>query len=62
MLFSILYFKRLGLDYNSEGRFLAIDEGVVYHKQWVEIYGALAILGLILTTITLVRLLKKMKQ
>ena len=57
-----IYIQRANLDYNSEGRYFSPQNGVVYHEQTKEIYGMLALLGLILTAIFMVRLIKRKTQ
>jgi len=57
-----IYIQRANLDYNSEGRFLSPEDGVVFHEQAKETYGILALLGLILTVIFIIRLIKRKTQ
>ncbi|WP_128755248.1 hypothetical protein [Aquimarina sediminis] len=53
------YIQRANFEYNTEGKFLSLEEGVVYTKQAKEVYGILALIGLILTGIIVYRLIKK---
>ncbi|WP_378174018.1 hypothetical protein [Aquimarina sp. SS2-1] len=54
-----MYIQRANLDYNSEGTFLSLDDGVVYKEQTKEVYGILALCGLILTGVLVYKLIKK---
>jgi len=56
-----IYIQRANLDYNSDGRFFS-TEGLVYHEQSKEVYGVLAFLGLILTGLFLIKLIKKIQM
>ena len=56
------YTKRANFDYNSEGRVFSSEDGVVYHEQAKEVYGIVALLGLILTTLLIIRLINKKTQ
>ena len=58
---SWVYIQRANLDYNSEGMFLSLEEGVVYHEQTKEVFGVLALLGLILTVIFVIKLIRTNK-
>ncbi len=57
-----IYIQKVNLDYNLEGRFFSPEDGVVYHQQSKEVYGILALLGLILTGICVIRLIIKEKH
>jgi len=50
-LFVWVYIQRANLDYNSEGIFFSLEDGVVYHEQAKVVYEILSLLGLILTGI-----------
>ncbi len=54
--FGVIWFNRLGLEYNSEGRYFDQTALVVYQKEGVLVYGILtlffAIIGIISWTIT----------
>ena len=43
-----VYIQRVNLKYDSEGRFFSVEDGIIYHEQTKEVYGILALLGLIL--------------
>ena len=60
-LFVWIYIQRTNLDYNSEGRFFSPEDGVVYYEQAKEVYGILALFGLILTGTLIVRLIIRRK-
>ena len=53
------YIQRANLDYNTEGRYFSIEEGVVYKEQTKEWYGGIAVLGLIATGILTYKIMKK---
>lgn len=57
-----VYLQRASFDYNSEGRFFSPENGIVYLEQTKEIYGLLALLGLILTVIFMIRVIKGKTQ
>ena len=59
IIFIWLYIRRASLDYNDEGRFFCTKNMVVYHEQTKEIYGILAILGMIVTGILFVFIIKR---
>ncbi|WP_234859077.1 hypothetical protein [Aquimarina aquimarini] len=61
-LCSWIYIKRANFDYNTQGKFLSPEDGVVYNEQAKEIYGFLALFGLILMGIIVNRLIKKAKK
>jgi len=46
-----MYIQRVNLDYNTEGRFFSPENGVVYQEQAKDVYGILALIGLILTAV-----------
>ncbi|MDH7447627.1 hypothetical protein [Aquimarina sp. 2201CG14-23] len=54
-----MYIQRANLDYNTEGTFLSIEDGVVYNEQAKEVYGILALCGLILTGVFFYKLIRK---
>lgn len=60
-LFIWIYIQRVNLDYNSEGRFFSAEDGIVYHNQAKEVYGILALFGVILTGLLFVRLILRRK-
>ncbi len=60
-LFTWIYIQRVNLDYNSEGRFLSVEEGIVYHEQIKEVYGMLSFFGIISTGILVTRLIIRQK-
>jgi len=41
------YIQRSNFEYNTEGTFLSSEDGVVYYEQAKEVYGILALVGLI---------------
>ncbi len=55
-LFLWIFIQRNSLDYNSEGVFFSAEEGLVYHEQAKDAYGFLALLGLILTVLLILKL------
>ncbi len=57
--FIYMYIQRTNLDYNTEGKFLSLEEGVVYTEQAKEVYGILALCGLILAGIFFYKLIRK---
>ncbi|MBT32227.1 MAG: hypothetical protein CMO01_21405 [Thalassobius sp.] len=61
-LFIWIYVKRAKLDYNSEGKFFSVQEGVVYLEQTKETYGFLAIFGLIMTGILTTIIISRRKK
>ncbi len=54
-----MYIQRTNLDYNTEGKYLLLEEGVVYTEQAKEVYGILALCGLILTGVFVYKLIRK---
>jgi len=62
LIFVWIYIQRVNLDYNSEGRYFSLEEGVVYHKEAEAVYGFLAILGIVLTGLFLTRIILKIKS
>ena len=60
-MFIWVYVQRVNFDYNSEGTFFSTEEGVVYHEQAKDVYGILALFGVILTVLS-VRLIMKRKS
>jgi TRAP-type C4-dicarboxylate transport system permease small subunit len=59
VFFTWTYIQRANFDYNSEGRFFSADDQIVYSQQAKELYGILTIIGLILTVILLLKLIKE---
>jgi len=53
------YTQRANLDYNVDGKHFSLEDGVVYHKQAIEAYGFIALLGVIFTGLFMNRLLRK---
>lgn len=53
------YIQRANFNYNAEGKFFSSEDGIVYHEHAKEVYGILALLGLVLTGILLVKLVTK---
>ncbi|WNJ18257.1 hypothetical protein [Pontibacter sp. G13] len=62
LFFTWIYIQRANLDYNPEGRFFSAEDGVVFHEQAKIVYGMLALLGLILTVVCMIPLLKRKTQ
>jgi len=60
--FAWVYILRANLDYNSEGKFFSSEDRVVYHQQTKEVYGILALLGLLLTGLFIIKLIKRKTQ
>jgi len=58
-VFAWVYMQRLKLDYNSEGRFYSLQDGVVYNEQAIAVYGFFTFLGLVLTGILIIKITKK---
>ena len=56
-LFVWIYIQRRNLNYNSEGRFLSLEDGIVYSEQAKDVYGILSLFGLILFGLLIVRLI-----
>lgn len=54
-----MYIQRANLDYNTEGKFLSLEEGVVYTEQAKEVYGILALCGLFLLGVLVYKLIRK---
>ena len=54
-----IYIQRVNLEYNSQGRFFSVEDGIVYHEQTKEVYGILALLRLILMGIFMVKIIKQ---
>ncbi|WP_298544959.1 hypothetical protein [uncultured Aquimarina sp.] len=54
-----MYIQRANLDYNTEGTFLSIEDGVVYTEQAKEVYGILALCGLISTVVFFYKFIRK---
>lgn len=48
VFFGVLFFERLGLPYNSQGRFFDQESAVVYHEQHIPVLGFVMVLTLIL--------------
>ncbi|WP_299435646.1 hypothetical protein [uncultured Aquimarina sp.] len=44
-----MYIQRVNFDYNTESKFFSPENGVVYQEQAKDVYGILALIGLILT-------------
>ena len=61
-LFAWAYIQSTNYDYNSEGKFFSTEDGVVYTEQAKEIYGNLALFGLIVTGILIASLIIKRKR
>lgn len=55
------YIQRASFEYNAQGTFLSPDDGVVYREQAKEVYGILALIGLILIGIVTYKIIKKTK-
>jgi len=53
-----MYIQRANLNYNANGKYFSIQDGVVYHEQTKEVYGMLSILGLILIGILIYKWVK----
>lgn len=53
-----IYSQRANLDYNPEGKHFSLQDNVVYYKKAKEIYGVLALFGLIFTVVFIIRLVK----
>lgn len=53
------YVKRANLNYNAEGCFFSSEDGIVYNEQAKEVYGILSLFGLVLTGISIVKLVTK---
>lgn len=51
ILFTIIFVNRIGLPYNTEGRFFDASSGVVYHKQAILVYGLFIVLALAICVI-----------
>jgi hypothetical protein len=51
ILFSVIWMQRLQLDYDSEGRFLSPEDGVVYYEDAVLAYGFFTVLFGLLTLV-----------
>ena len=60
--FLLIYNQRAQLNYNSEGTFLSIKEGIVYYEQAKDVYGFIALVGVILTGTLIAILLIKRKN
>lgn len=45
--FGILFFERVGLPYNSLGRYFNAQQGVVYHEQHIPVCGLIVILAVV---------------
>ena len=56
------YIQRSKFVYNTESTFLSPEDGVVYHEQAKEVYGILALIGLMVTGITLYALIKNLNE
>ncbi|OJY93861.1 MAG: hypothetical protein BGP13_01030 [Sphingobacteriales bacterium 40-81] len=56
------FFKRLRLDYNSEGNYFDENSSVVYHEQAKNIYGIITFLLLFLTLLTVWNLKKNINK
>lgn len=61
-IFIWIYIQRVSLNYNSEGRFFSAEEGVIYHKQVAEVYGVIALFGVILTGLLIATIIRKKVQ
>ena len=61
LIFSWIYVQRANLEYNAEGRFFSAEEEVVYHEQTKEVYGILALSGLMLTVLLMATLMLRRK-
>ncbi len=49
-----LYFGRVFLDYNSEGRYYSVEEGTVYLEQTCEVFGVLTIVGIVISSLLVI--------
>lgn len=45
--FGILFFERVGLSYNSMGRYFDAPRGVVYHEQHISVCGLIVIVAIV---------------
>ena len=52
LFFGIIYFKRLGLDYNSEGKYFDEITLVVYDKDSILTYGTLTLIFVLIGLIS----------
>jgi len=57
-----IYIQTANIETNSQGRFFSAKDGIVYHEQPKEVYGILAILGLILTGLFTIKSIRKFKK
>ena len=57
-----IYIQRSRLDYNSEGLYFSIEEGMTYDEDAKLVYGFFALIGLILTGIFIIIIRKMFKN
>lgn len=53
-----MYIEKAKLPYDINGTYFS-EEGIVYHEQAKEVYGLLSIIGLLVTSILVYKLIKK---
>ena len=61
-IFSLTFFNRIRMNYNTEGNYFDENSAVVYHEQAVFVYGILAFVLLLVTTLTIWRLKVNLKK
>ena len=61
-IFSLTLFNRIRMNYNTEGNYFDENSAVVYHEQAVFVYGILAFVSLLVTTLTIWRLKVNLKK
>ena len=51
VLFGWVFYFRMGLEYNSEGRWFDPDSEVVYHEQAVGFFGVLLVISVVILSV-----------